>query len=356
MTDIKAKYIHILVQNETKFNLPLIKIINERKDVFNKDEHLFVTSGEKVYEAAKEFSNIIYDETGKNLINRYAPIGDWVIIHGHLSVAEGIKIKNKYLGKIILRFWGGSIGFKCRAGNFVKNIAKRVLNHLYISKVSRFAAFGIANRVDEIVIRKTLNTIPMFEMPYGMGKRDEIMELLKNEECGDDFNVLVGHNAWNHDNHIAILKKLEKYGDKIKVYVPLSYGNEEYKAKVEKYIEENNPGNIVAVKDFMPYDEYIKFLNRMNVAIFDGNISYALGNIAVLLLLKKKIFLNREGDIKAAFELEGVPHKCVDELDDMVFEEFSEKLDYPENADYNMMPYTKVRALNAWKKFFEKFN
>lgn len=356
MKSVKAKYIHILMQNETKFNLPLIKNINSRSDVFDKEEHLFVTSGKKVYEATKEFSNVIYDETGKNLINKYAPMGDWIIIHGHLSVFEGIKIKRKFLGKMILRFWGGSIGYQCKTGNFAKNIVKKILSSLYVLKVSRFVAFGIANRVDEIVIRKTLKDIPVFEMTYGMGKQEEILELLKDEECGDGFNVLVGHNAWNHDNHIDILKKLKKYGDRITIYVPLSYGNETYKVKVEKYIEENNPGNIVIVKDFMPYDDYMKFLKKMDVAILDGTISYALGNVSVLLLLKKKIFLNREGDIKAAFDLEKIPHNCVDELDNMDFGEFSKKTDYPENEEYNMLPYTRERAINSWKKFFEKFN
>ncbi len=352
----KTKYIHILLQNEIKFNLPLIKIVNARSDVFDKDEHLFVTSGKKVSDAAKEFSNVFYDETASSLINKYAEQCDWIIVHGHLSVSEGIKIKKKYLRKIILRFWGGSIGYKCKTGDIIKNIVKKILNKIYIGKVSRFAAFAIANKVDEVAIRKTLKDIPVFRMPYGMGKREEILELLKNEECDDNFNVLVGHNAWDHDNHIAVLKKLEKYGDNIKIYVPLSYGNEFYKEKVEKYIEDNNPGNIAVIKDFMPYDEYMKFLNKMDVAILDGDISYALGNVAALLLLKKKLFINRTGEIKETFDIENIPHCCVDELDYMPIEEFLKKIDYPENMSENVLPYSRESAVGAWKTFFKEFN
>lgn len=350
------KYIHIFLQNETKFNLPLIKYINTNSEIFNKNEHAFVTSGRKVYEAAKEFPNVIYDEAGKNLINKYAPMCDWIIIHGHLSVVEGIRIKNKYLRKIILRFWGGSIGYEYKEGNPFKNVVKKVLNKLYIGKVSNFAGFGIANKVDAITIRKKLPHMPMFDMTYGTGKRQEVLELVKDEKPHDGVNVLVGHNAWNHDNHIEVLKKLAKYGNEIKIYVPLSYGNENYRMKVEKYIEYNNPGNITIVKEFMPYDEYVKFLNKMDIAIFDGDMSYALGNISVLLLLKKKLFVNRTGVIKEALDEDSVPHKCVDELDNMELADFIKGIEYPENMSKSMLPYSKEKVVEAWKTFFKKFN
>lgn len=352
----KFKYIHILLYDETKFNVPFIKIINERSDVFNKEDHLFVTGSEKVHNDTKEFSNVIYDESGENLINKYAPMGDWIVVHGHLSVFEGIKIKNKYLKKIILRFWGGSIGFQCKSGDFAKNIIKKILNSLYVSKVSSFAAFGIANKVDAVTIRKTLPDMPLFDMTYGTGKRQEILDLVKDEKPCGGINVLVGHNAWNHDNHIEILKKLAKYGNEIKIYVPLSYGNESYRMKVEKYIENNNPGNITIVKEFMPYDEYVKFLNKMDIAILDGDMSYALGNISVLLLLKKKLFVNRNGVIKEALDEDSVPHKCVDELDDMGLADFIKGIEYPENMSESMLPYSKERAIKAWKTFFKEFN
>lgn len=352
----RAKYIHILLQNETKFNLPLIRNINTNCEIFNKDDHVFVTGGKKVYEAAKEFSNVIYDENGKNLINKYAPQGDWIIIHGHLPVIEGIRIKNIYLKKIILRFWGGSIGYKYKKGSPFKNVVKKVLNKLYIGNVSHFAGFGIANKVDKVTIRKTLPDMPLFEIPYGMGKREEILELVKDEKPCDGINVLVGHNAWDHDNHIEILKKLAKYGDEIKIYVPLSYGNENYRMKVEKYIENNNPGNITIVKEFMPYDEYVKFLNKMDIAIFDGDRSYALGNIAVLLLLKKELFVNRNGVIKEAFDEDSIPHKCVDEIDDMELNDFIKDIEYPESMGESMLPYDRERAVRAWKTLFKKFN
>ena len=356
MNNKKVKYIHILLQNETKFNLPLIKNINTNSEIFNKKDHLFVTAGKKVHEATTEFPNVVYDDSGEHLINKYAGQCDWIIVHGHLPVSMGIKIKKKYLKKIILRFWGGSIGLSYKNGNFLKNSVKKVLNGLYVQKVSRFTAFGVANLVDVITIRKALPDMRTFDMTYGTGKRQEILDLVKNEPISESINVLVGHNAWNHDNHIKVLNKLIKFGDKIKIYVPLSYGNEGYRAKVEKYIEENNPGNIIILKDFMPYDEYMKFLNKMNIAILDGEKSYALGNISVLLLLKKKLFVNRNGVIKEALDEDFIPHNCVDDIDNMKFEEFIKPVEYPEQMGQSMLPYSRERAVNAWKTFFREFN
>ena len=106
----------------------------------------------------------------------------------------------------------------------------------------------------------------------------------------------------------------------------------------------------------MPYYDYVKFLNKMDIAIFDGNMSYALGNISVLLLLKKKLFINRNGVIKEAFDEDSIPHKCVEEIDNMELADFIKGIEYPENMGDSMLPYSRERVMRAWKAFFKEFN
>lgn len=354
----KVKYVHILWQDETKFSFPLVKIFNDPEYPFKKEEHLFVTPHKAVYNFLNSFDNVILDTTKKNLINKYADSCDWIIFHGHLTPLQGIKIKKKYFKKVILRFWGGNLEFVCKQGQPLKNIARKTINYIFMRKLTKLAAIGIANKVDELAVRAELKDIPIYEMPYSAGKGlESILKILNQgaqEKSG--INVLLGHSGRAHDNHVKIMEKLSKYEDKISIYVPLSYGDNVYRKEVEEYINKKNWENITIIKDFMPYDEYVRLLEQMDIAIFDGEKSYALGNISILLLLKKKFFLNRHGIIKTAFDAEKIPCACVDDIDNMSFDEFVQTMKYSEEMSENLLPYSRKRALGAWTKLLTDFN
>lgn len=354
---LKAKYIHILPQNETKFCQKLVELINNLQGITKKEDHLFITPHEKVYNCINEISNTVLDKSKGHLVNKYSQSCKWIFFHGHLNGLYGLKIRRKYLSKVILRFWGGNIGFEGKDGEPLKNIVKRAIDFFFIRKLSRFAAIAIANKVDTMTLRKKLKNIPIYEMPYGLGKKEEIIEITRDsKEENNTINVLVGHNGWPHDTHIQVLEKLSKFGDRICIYVPLSYGNQEYINEVESYIKSICTNNVVIVKDFMPYDEYVRFLNKIDIAVLNGEKSYALGNVAILSLLKKKIYLNRKGIIKEVFDEDNIPCGCVDEIDTMGFDEFIKKAEYPENTNNSVFPYDKKRAKGAWVKIFKDFN
>ncbi|MBE7032639.1 MAG: hypothetical protein E7406_00240 [Ruminococcaceae bacterium] len=354
----KAKYVHIIFRNEVKFGTRVVKFINDMKEHFDSSEHLFVTPHMVAYEAVKEYDNVILDEEDTNLINKYAPMCRWVICHGHFKASDMFKIKNKYLDKVIYRFWGGNFGFGYKKGQIIQNFIKLVLNADLRRRFNKFAAIGIAKNTDIITLSSKLKNDRFYRMPYTGTESESILEKVRDKGYVSDgiVNVAVYHRGTIEGNHIEILKKLERFGDRIRIYVPLSYGDKDYIEKVKAYIKENSAENVIIVDKFMEYEDYVTLMNKMDIAIFDCETSTALGNVAVYLFLKKKMILNRNGVIKKAFDEENIPHGFVDELDLISFEEFTKMPEYPEDVHYDMMPLGKKRSIEAWKKILTDFN
>ena len=359
MLNENVRYIHIIGHNEPKFSSRVIKFINDCSTNINSEEHLFIVPYENVYEVVKEFKNVVFDKGNTSfLVNKYAPFCKWIVCHGEKKVWDLYKIKNKHLKKVVYRYWGGGFGFCYKKGELAGNIAKYFFNAERYRRFNKFAAIGIAKNVDIMNMRGKVKHNRFYYMPYTDLKSEEILEKVRAESFEHDgiFNVALYHRGTEEGNHIEILKTLKKFGEKIRIYVPLSYGKKEYIEKVKKYIKECCSENVIVLDDFMEYEEYVRVINHMDIGIFDCATSTALGNIAVYLFCKKKIFLNKNGIIKKAFDEENIPHSFVDELDKIDFEEFKKMPVYPENVHYDLMPMGKTRAIAAWKKFIEDFS
>lgn len=357
-TDIKAKYIHIIYRNEVKFSTRIVEFINNKEFDFQAKDHLFVTPHKDVYEAVKNYKNVVLDETKENLINKYAPLCRWIICHSFYDFKDIFKIKRKYLKKILFRYWGGGFGFQYKKGKPLQNLVKIPANIVLRKRFDSFAAIGIAKNTDIFTLNKKLKTDRYYIMPYTNANSESILERVRDKEYVGDgiINVALYHRGTFEGNHIKILKKLERFGDKIRVYLPLSYGDKTYIEKVKAYVGENCADNVIVVDEFMDYETYTSLINSMDIGIFDCSTSTALGNVAVYLFLKKKMYLNRDGVIKQAFDEENIPHRFVDELDTISFEEFVEKPEYPENVHYSLMPLGKKKSVEAWKKIMTDFN
>ena len=345
------------MHNETKFSVPLVELINNAKNDLSGEKHIFITPHEKVYLATNSLGKVILDESNVNLINKYAPFCKWIFVH-NMSYRMLLGCKNKNLKKIIFRYWGNGLGSQYVKNNPIKNTGKFIVNSLFFKKLSKIAAVGIANSVDEIEVSKYIKNMKYYYMPYGIGDGlTKINKLMKEEnKTGSQYKIMLGHSGYEINNHIEILQKLARFGDKIKVFVPLSYGKTEYIKEVKEYIEKNCQDNVVVLDGFLPPDEYIKLLWSFDAAIFASKNSCALGNIEMLVCMKKKIFLNREGTIREAFNQGNVPSVSIDEIDDMTFEQLCEPLpDYDlKNCDLAIASGETNRA--RWQKIIADFN
>lgn len=80
--------------------------------------------------------------------------------------------------------------------------------------------------------------------------------------------------------------------DNINIYAPLSYGDKKYADSIKNIGIARFKNRFIALESFMQFDEYIAFLNNIDIAIFKQNRQQAMGNIFVLLALGKKVYLD----------------------------------------------------------------
>ncbi len=355
------KYIHFLGCNELKFSSRLVKMVNNPEYGFKKNDHLFVTPYKKVYDALCFYGNVVLWNTlnprSVQMINFYAPFGDWLFLHSVPSVIRFLLIKRKHQKKIIWRTWGHDAGLRYVKGErILKRIIKIILNFLWCREVHRFYAVGVSSSyIDLLDIKRYYGNVKTVPIPY-VEKVTKEPKFHSSEE-NESLNIMVGHFGFVTDNHIGVLEKLKRFkNEKVCIYLVFSYGEATYMKKVIDYVNINWPQKVKIITEFMPLAEYENFCSKMDIAFFDGVHSYAIGNVSMLFSMRKKIFLNRDGLWHKAFTDKGAPHLCTDELDTMSFEQLKEPLIFKKERYEGLDRIPFEEHINNWKNLLEELD
>lgn len=111
----------------------------------------------------------------------------------------------------------------------------------------------------------------------------------------DTVNIQIGNSADSSNNHFEILDKLLPFKDQnIKIYAPLSYGDQVYAKKVVTRGKELFGEKFIALTEFMPFEKYLQFLGSIDIAIFNHERQQAMGNTITLLGLGKTVFIRSD--------------------------------------------------------------
>ncbi|WP_395015902.1 TDP-N-acetylfucosamine:lipid II N-acetylfucosaminyltransferase [Robinsoniella peoriensis] len=353
---MRNKFIHVFNSQDFKFIPKLVKAISEKTEIFDINEHFFVTHYQKVYNLIKYYPNVELTELqGAEIVNFYANDADWIFIHSFSKVTDALKIKRNIAGKVIWRSWGHDL-FRNNEKDFsIKSILKSFREYLFSRKIEQFYAVAGANCIDEFNISLKSNFKRFYRLPYTYeeGLRELLCELdkqKKNKNSG--LRIMIGHSGDQNNHHIEMIKRIQPYLKRdSKVVLVLAYlpGNEEYVRSVKKFAYEQIPNNIENIETFIPFKEYIRFLNDIDVAIFDSINSYALGNISILTSLGKTIYLNREGIINQAVSRMNFPHYCTDRLINAGYQKLSDRLSYNPKDYSDLCLIDEYEYLNRWK-------
>lgn len=118
----------------------------------------------------------------------------------------------------------------------------------------------------------------------------------------DGKNILLGNSNSPESNHLDVIQFLKdvRLEDETKVYIPLSYGdNNAYKQEVIKSAEQVWGLRSFPLLGFMPRQAYIEILLSCGVGIFYHHRQQAMGNIIAMLWLGARIYM---AEVNPAFQ------------------------------------------------------
>lgn len=361
------KYIHLMYGHDTKFSKLLLDFISNPENGFEIDQHLFVTPYKNVFDDLKQYSNVLLDESNKNLYKVYYKHCHLIISHSGEELYRILLTPKKIKNKVVYRYWGGMriLQYDKSSKTCGERLKLKVKKYILKKSFSEFAAIGIANITDIIDLSRILKKdTKYYRLSYASNEYYDTVNKLKQKlDIEKDTNkrhkkrILLGHRGTEENNHIEILKRLSKYNsENFDIYIPLSYGEEKYIQNVEKYVKENSKGNIVIMKQFMKFSEYAEFLSTIDIAIFDGYTSYALGNLGIILFFNKTVYLNENGVIAKALESENNDYKKISDIGKTSFEEFSKPMKYPANYTSDLCIISTEERIKNWNKLLADFS
>lgn len=281
-----------------KFIPPVINIIRKIK---TDNKQFFYTYGNKKKYPYDSMPDSIHKNPTKNklcsLFTNYIPLlfkmykADKIILHGLFDIyLMAMLALNPWLLKKCYWFvWGGDL--YCHDSDLIKSSRKEIVKDFFRKIIIKRMGYIVTYiKGDYELAQKWYSAKGEYIECYMYMSNVFQIENKVVEEEKNHIAIQVGNSADPSNNHIDILSSLVDF-ENIKIYIPLSYGDMNYANKVEQYVNNNFKNNVVLMRGFLPYNEYIAFLNRIDIAIFNHARQQAMGNTLMLLSLGKTVYI-----------------------------------------------------------------
>ena len=276
----------------TTFLEPYIDFINNN---FGSKEHLFLILGKGIGAKITPRDNVIQlSKDTKSIWRLITKINksEKVFLHGLFSphLVLMLCMQPWLLKKCYWVVWGGDLYYyKYRSRSFKSDIYE-LFRKLVIKNMG-----GLITHIkgDYELAQKWYSARGIyyycFMYPSNLYKECRVRQ---NKNDGSTITIQIGNSADSANNHIEVLEKLEQYKNaNIEIICPLAYGNNEYREKVILRGKEMFGANFKPLIDFMPFNEYLERLAKVDVAIFNHKRQQGMGNITTLLGLGKKVYV-----------------------------------------------------------------
>lgn len=289
------------VANLDKFIPPFVKLVKEE---FRQEKHQFWFIG-SVEKYQVELSDSIYvcGDGFWSMLKGYARLvkqlntAHKVILHGlfNIKVMLIFALCPWVLPKCHWMIWGGDLYKYTKATRTWRSRINEALRRFVIRRIGHLVTYIEGD-------------VELAREWYGaQGAYHECIMYLSNvvdpaitleASANPDRNwlkILLGNSADPSNNHIEVLERLLPYKDQdIKIYVPLSYGDENHAKKVISQGQEWFGDKFVPMTDFIPFEQYLEFLKSLDIAIFNHQRQQAMGNTITLLGMGKTVFMRNE--------------------------------------------------------------
>jgi dTDP-N-acetylfucosamine:lipid II N-acetylfucosaminyltransferase len=285
----------IHVTPNDKFIFPFIGLVDKH---FETKKHIYFVLDQHYEMKVNKRKDIILVSEFRNSAIAYIALikllntVDKIIIHGlwDKRFIRILFIQPWLMKKCYWMMWGGDFYSPEQQGWIKKQVMKR-LGYLVTGTTGDYTLlkewYGAKGQ-----------HIKCFNYPSNL-YREKVLKVKQHTS----INLQVGNSADPSNNHFRVLDHLSKYkGQNIKIFVPLSYGNDEYAREVIYKGKKLFGDKFIPMTTFFPIEKYLAFLMEIDIAIFAHDRQQAMGNITTLLGYGKKVYLSKESTLNGVFD------------------------------------------------------
>lgn len=294
------KTVHI-IKND-KFINDYYKFIN---DHFSSKDHLFIyvvgesenkfsiPNADNVININNQHKGILKTFRLSKILKPYCDNAGKIIFHGFYAkdIVRFLFLNQYLLVKSYWVMWGVDL-----YNHSLKHVSFKSFFTCFLAKKLKGRFIGYITYIpgDYELAKKSYDVAGKYHecimYPSNLYKELILPNISRNE-----ITVMVGNSADPTNNHEEILNKLVKLEDQnFKIICPLSYGNKEYANMIILLGNEMFGQRFQALTDFMVFDEYLKLLAEVDIAIFAHKRQQAMGNTITLLGLGKKVYMRND--------------------------------------------------------------
>ncbi|MCK5532094.1 MAG: TDP-N-acetylfucosamine:lipid II N-acetylfucosaminyltransferase, partial [Halopseudomonas aestusnigri] len=267
---MKGNVVILHVAGLDKFIPPFVRLV---KDEFKEEAHQFwLTGSVEKYPVEKSEAIYVCEDGIRAKLAGYTKLvtqlhsARKVMLHGlfNIRVVLVLALCPWVLPKCHWIIWGGDLYQFRKAGNTWQSHIKEALRRFVIRRVGHLVTYiegdvelarqwyGARGTYHECIMY--LSNVVDPEMITGPGPASD----------HDGLNILLGNSADPSNNHIEALERLLPFKDQtIKIYAPLSYGDQKHARKVVNQGKAWFGDKFVPMTDFMPFEQYLEFLTSI---------------------------------------------------------------------------------------------
>lgn len=218
-----------------------------------------------------------------------------------------------YWGKLFLLFWGGDLYPLKKPISITKyrewQYRQRVLKCIKECRGVLTLLPGELNTLNSICKRHGIwHPASVFTATASESEsmRREICELLSRDKPQNPIRILLGNSATPTNRHAQMIESLRRFShENIALYVPLSYGNMEYKDEIIRLGKDAFGEKFIPLIDYMEIAEYQDLLKTISVGVFNHNRQQGMGSIHLLMQYGAKVYIAPDSPMWADFASNG---------------------------------------------------
>lgn len=308
--------LHIAVQD--KFIPPFIDFLEAHFDDFSK-RHVFFVEGLPTAHPIRPRKNVLFaSDYGRwnkyRVLLRLMYRADKVVLHGLWShrVIQLLALQPWLLRKCYWVIWGGDLYCHELRERDSAQRRREKWRRFVIRRVGHLVTFFDGEyKLAKKWYRATGAHHRSFTYPSNVFKHNE-----SRREKGETINIQVGNSATHTNQHFSALERLSRFkNENVRIFIPLSYGDHEYASRVVAYGVSIFGEKLVPLFDFLPYREYLEYLETIDIAVFNHNRQQGVGNIVSLLGMGKTVYMSPEVTSWTALRNMGLQVFDVEKLD-----------------------------------------